>query len=521
MRISHLLTSVGLMAMMASSVAAAELRIGVRAGGESMDPHLSAVGNNIAAIRNVYDALVSLDTELQPAPGLAESWEIIDDTTWHFKLREGVTFHDGSSFEAADVIHSLERIPVAAGSDGGLATYIQKIASFSAVDDMTVEIKTHAPAPTLLLDLSRLFILPSETALDTPAADFNNGGAAIGTGPFKVVSFTPKADLVLEPHADYWKGASEWEKVTFTEISNDSARVAALLSGGVDLINAVPPGDVPRIEQAGQDVYRSPSAVLMMLFMDFRDTTPMITAKDGSPLDTNPLLDLRVRQAISMAVNREAIASRIMEDNAVPANQFITEGFFGYNDELPELGYDPEAAKALLAEAGYPDGFAITVNCTADSQPADAAVCAALGPLLSQIGLQVTVTALPRAVFFPGQANFEYSLMMNGWGSQTGEGSYILSTAFHTRDAESGYGGFNHYHYSNPDVDAKIQAATTELDAEKRRELLEDAMAAAVGDLAAIPLVNLRATWAGNPEVVDFVTRIDQETLAINATPAQ
>src|SRR5690606_29532204 len=123
-----------------SSVAAAELRIGVRAGGESMDPHLSAVGNNIAAIRNVYDALVSLDTELQPAPGLAESWEIIDDTTWHFKLREGVTFHDGSSFEAADVIHSLERIPVAAGSDGGLATYIQKIASFSAVDDMTVEI---------------------------------------------------------------------------------------------------------------------------------------------------------------------------------------------------------------------------------------------------------------------------------------------------------------------------------------------------------------------------------------------
>lgn len=518
---AHLLLSLALATALSTPLLAAELRIGVRAGGESMDPHLSAVGNNIAAVRNVYDALVTLDETLQPAPGLAESWEVVDDTTWRFKLREGVTFHDGSTLDAADVLHSLERIPLAAGADGGLATYIQKIASSSAVDDMTVEIKTHAPAPTLLLDLSRLFIIPSEIALDTPATDFNAGTAAIGTGPFKLVSFTPKADLVLEPFADYWKGASNWDMVTFTEISNDSARVAALLSDGVDLINAVPPSDVPRIETSDYDVYRSPSAVLMMMFMDFRETTPNVTAKDGTPLPTNPLLDLKVRQAISMAVNREGLASRIMEDNAVPANQFITEGFFGYNDELPDLAYDPEAAKVLLAEAGYPDGFAITINCTADSQPADGAVCAALGPLLSQIGLQVTVTALPRAVFFPGQANFEYSLMMNGWGSQTGEGSYILSTAFHTRDADAGYGGFNHYHYSNPEIDTMIEAATTELDADKRRSLLEDAMAAAVGDLAAIPLVNLKATWAGKADVVNFTTRIDQETLAINATPVE
>jgi len=522
MRTSGLLLTASAVAMLAASASAQELRIGVRAGGESMDPHLSAVGSNIASVRNVYETLVMLDPQLQPYPGLAESWEIVDDTTWRFTLREGVVFHDGSTFGAEDVVHSIGRIPVAAGTDSGLNTYIQRIATVTAIDDRTIEITTPAPAPTLLLDLSRVFILPSELPFDTPAADFNAGTAAIGTGPFRMMSFRPREELVLEPFENYWGEGSGFERVTITEINNDSARVAALVSDRVDLIDAVPAGDVPRIENAGEyDIYRSPSAVLMIMFMDFRDQTPRVSANDGSPLPENPLQDLRVRQAISKAINREAIASRIMEDNAVPAKQFITEGFFGYADDLPPLDYDPAGARALLAEAGYPEGFRITVNCTSDSQPNDAALCAALGPMLSQIGLTVTVDALPRAVYFPGQATFEYSLMVNGWGSQTGEGSYILSTAFHTRDADAGYGGFNHYHYSNPEVDAIIEAATTELDADTRSGLLQQAMTAAVTDLAAIPIVNLRLTWAGRSDVLGFTPRVDQETQAIRAVPTQ
>ena len=257
------------------------------------------------------------------------------------------------------------------------------------------------------------------------------------------------------------------------------------------------------------------------MFMDFRDETPLVSANDGSRLPSNPLQDLRVRQALSMAVNREAIASRIMEGNAVPANQYITEGFFGYANDLPDLAYDPEAARALLAEAGFPDGFRISVNCTSDSQPMDAAVCTALGPMLTQIGLTVEVEAIPRAVFFPGQATFQYSLMMNGWGSQTGEGSYILSTAFHTRKEGSGFGGFNHYAYSNPEVDDIIELATNELDADTRRGLLEQAMTATVEDLAAIPLVNLQSTWAGRGDLFDFTPRIDQETLGMSIVAIQ
>lgn len=522
MRTSRFFLSVSACALLAGPLAAQDLTIGLRAAGESMDPHLSAVGSNIAAVRNVYETLVMLDPQLQTYEGLAESWEVVDDTTWRFHLREGVTFHDGTSFDAADVIASIERIPVASGADSGLNTYIQRIAEVTAIDDMTIEITTVAPSPGLLLDLTRIFILPSEMPADTPAADFNTGDAAIGTGPFRMVSFAPRTELVLEPYENYWGDVPQWDSVTITEINNDSSRVAALISGRVDLINAVPAGDLPRIASDDSlEIYRSPSTVLLIMFMDFRDETPLISANDGSPLPENPLQDLRVRQALSMAINREAIASRIMEDNAVPANQYITEGFFGYANDLPALEYNPERARELLAEAGYPEGFRITVNCTSDSQPMDAAVCAALGPMLTQIGLTVEVEAIPRAVFFPGQATFQYSLMMNGWGSQTGEGSYILSTAFHTREEGSGFGGFNHYHYSNPEVDEAIELATNELDAETRRGLLEQAMTAAVEDLAAIPLVNLRSTWAGRGGMFDFTPRIDQETLGISVVPVE
>ena len=521
MRTSGYILSVSVAALMATSALAEELRIGVRAGGESMDPHLSAVGTNVSSVRNVFGTLVMLDPQLQPYPGLAESWEIVDDLTWRFHLREGVLFHDGSSFDAADVVHSIERIPVAAGTDSGLMTHIQRIADVTVIDDHTIEITTVAPAPTLLMDLSRVFIIPAETPIDTPASAFNSGEAAIGTGPFRMVSFSPREQLVLEPFEDYWGEVSQFSRVVFNEINNDSARVAALVSDRVHLIDAVPAGDIPRIEGTGSHtIYRSPSAVLMIMFMDFREETPRVAANDGSPLPENPLRDLRVRQALSMAINREAIASRIMEGNAVPANQFITEGFFGFSDDLPPLEFDPAAARELLAEAGFPDGFRITVNCTSDSQPNDGALCAALGPMLTQIGLTVTVDALPRAVYFPGQATFEYSLMVNGWGSQTGEGSYILSTAFHTRDADAGFGGFNHYHYSNPEVDAIIAAATTEMDPDVRRGLLEQAMTAAVEEKAAIPIVNLRQAWAGRSDVVSFTPRVDQETQAINGRPA-
>lgn len=507
--------------LLAGTASAEELTIGVRSGAESMDPHFSAIGINVSAMKNVYETLTGRDNNLQLVPGLAESWEPISDTVWRFKLRPGVKFHDGSDLDAADVVHSINRIPQAAGPDGGLVTYTRRIVDAKAVDDLTVDLTTDTPAATLPLDLTRLFVIPSEVAIDTPVTDFNSGEAAIGTGPYKLTSWQAKGDMVIEPFADYWGEPAKWDKVTFSEISNDSARVAALLSDRVDMINYAPPTDVERIEREdGLEVFKGPSVYIFMLFPDYRDDTPNVRAKDGSALSENPLKDLKVRQALALGINREAISSRVMEGLATPASQIITKGFFGWNPDLPELEYDTDKAKALLAEAGYPDGFQVDLHCTSDRLPMDGDICAALGPMLARIGIDATVNATPRAVYFPAQSGREYSLMMNGWGSLTGEASYILSSMVHTKEEDGSFGVFNHFDYSNADIDALVEEALGTIDEAKRKELLEEAMKLTMEDLMAIPIVNLSAIWAGNSEKLTYQPRADEDTIAINAIPA-
>ncbi|MEM9475239.1 MAG: ABC transporter substrate-binding protein [Pseudomonadota bacterium] len=507
---------------LATAATAEELTIGVRSGAESMDPHFSAIGINVSAMKNVYDTLTARDNNLQLQPGLAESWEPVDDVTWRFNLRPGVTFHDGSTLDAADVVHSVNRIPLAAGPDGGLVTYTRRIVEATAIDDLTVEFKTDSPAATLPLDLTRLFVIPSEVALDTPVAEFNSGAAAIGTGPFKLESWEAKGDMVVVPNESYWGDAPAWDKVTFSEISNDSARTAALLSGRVDMVNYVPPTDVARVRsEGGLEVFSGPSVYIFMLFPDYSDNTPLVRAKDGGALDANPFQDLRVRQAISYAVNREAIASRVMEDLATPASQIITEGFFGWSPEAGELSYDLEQAQALLAEAGYPDGFQVDLHCTSDRLPMDGDICAALGPMLARIGIDATVNATPRAVYFPAQSGREYSLMMNGWGSLTGEASYILSSMVHTKKEDGAFGVFNHFSYSNEEIDKIVQTALGTIDADERKALLEQAMKLTMDDLMAIPIVNLSAIWAGNTEKLTYIPRADEDTIAVNAIPVE
>ncbi|MEM0909097.1 MAG: ABC transporter substrate-binding protein [Pseudomonadota bacterium] len=519
-RLTSSVAVAALMTAFAGSAIAEELTIGVRSGAESMDPHFSAIGINVSAMKNVYETLTARDNNLQLAPGLAESWEPVDELTWRFKLRPGVKFHDGSTLDAADVVHSIARIPEAAGPDGGLVTYVRRIVDAKAIDDLTVELTTDTPAATLPLDLTRLFVIPSEIPIDTPVSEFNSGAAAIGTAPYKLVSWEAKGDMVVEPFEDYWGEPGKWEKVTFSEISNDAARVAALLSDRVDMINYAPPTDVARIEREDDmGVFKGPSVYIFMLFPDYSDNTPRVTAKDGSALEENPFKDLKVRQAIALAVNRDAIASRVMEGLATPASQIITEGFFGWNPDLPELTYDLEGAKALLAEAGYPDGFNVDLHCTSDRLPMDGDICAALGPMLARIGIDATVNATPRAVYFPAQSGREYSLMMNGWGSLTGEASYILSSMVHTKEDDGNFGVFNHFSYSNPDIDALVQEALGTIDEAKRKALLEEAMALTMNDLMAIPIVNLSAIWAGNTEELDYLPRADEDTLAVNAIP--
>jgi peptide/nickel transport system substrate-binding protein len=517
-------TALTLSAAMAP-LAAQDLRIGVRAGPEALDPHFMAVGNHSAALRNVFDSLVRVDEKLQVIPGLATSWRTVDDLTWEFKLRQGVKFHDGRPFTAADVKFSVDRIRDAAGPDGGLVIYTRSVTSVEVVDDFTVRIHTNVPNAALPQDLTRLFIVSGGIAPTAKAAEFNSGAAAIGTGPFKYVSWTPRGDLVLERAPGYWDGDAPWAKVTLVEISNDAARVAGLLTNRVDFANYIPVSDIGRMKRERNiALFQGESIYTFLLYPDVREdmTAPAmrgVTDKAGQTLPQNPFRDIRVRQALSLAIDRKAIAASVFEGTAIPANQLMPDSMFGANPNPPVLPTDINRAKALLAEAGYPNGFRFPLFCTADRLPGDGATCTALGQLFARIGLEVQVNAQPRTVFIPARTRGEYPITMAGWGTLTGEAGYTLSSFVHSKEGAGGrYGAFNVTHYSNPDQDKLIQEAMRTLDTEKRRALFQQAQAAAVTEAAQIPIVTLPTVWAGRANLT-FTPRTDEETLAAMIRP--
>ena len=509
----------------AAPLEAQELRIGVRAGPEAIDPHFMALGNHAAALRNIFDSLVQVDEKLQIVPGLATGWNNIDDTTWEFTLRQGVKFHDGRPFTAADVKASIERVKEAAGPDGGLVIYTRSISGVEVVNDHLVRIRTNVPNAALPQDMTRLFIVSGGIAPGSKAAEFNSGAAAIGTGPFKFVSWTPRGDLVLERVPGYWGGDAAWSKVTLVEISNDAARVAGLLSGRVDFANYIPVSDIGRMKRERNiTLFQGESIYTFLLYPDVREdmSAPAmraITDKAGQPLPQNPFRDARVRQALSLAIDRQAIANSVFEGTAVPAYQLMPDGMFGADPKPPALPTDITRARALLAEAGYPNGFRFPLYCSSDRLPGDGATCTALGQLFARIGLEVQVNAQPRTIFFAARTRGDYPITMAGWGTLTGEAGYTLSSFVHTKEGPGGrYGAFNVSHYSNPEVDKTIAEAMGTMDNDKRRALFQQAQAAAVKDAGQIPIVTLPTVWAGK-NTLTFTPRTDEETLAVMIRP--
>ncbi|WP_232287751.1 ABC transporter substrate-binding protein [Verminephrobacter eiseniae] len=507
-------------AMMSALLAAAlapalaqELRIGVRAGPEAMDPHYLALGTQIAAIKNIYEALVFQDDKLQIQPGLATSWKVIDEHTWEFKLRPGVKFHDGSVLTAQDVKFSLERVPKAAGPDAGLVINTRNISKVDAVDDLTVRVITSMANPALPQDLARIMIVPASIGA-AKVADFNSGKAAIGTGPFKLISFKPRADLLLERFDQYWRGAADWKKVHFLEISNDAARLAALSSKRVDLINYLPYGDVAKLKNNRDfSVVQGDSIYIYLLYPDVREKSELITDKAGKPLPVNPLRDKRVREALSLAIDRKTIAGTVLEGMATPSNQLIVDGFFGALSKPPLLPTNIDRAKKLLTEAGYPNGFSLPLHCTSDRLPGDAATCSALGQMFAKIGIDTKINAISRTVFIPARKRGEYVLSLAGWGSLTGEAGYTLAAIARTNDKSKGFGASNVTNYSNDAADAAISVAMRMTNDDKRRLLFESAMKMVQDDYAIIPVVQLSSVWAARANTLSFKPRVDDETL--------
>ncbi len=501
------------------------LTIGVRGGPDSIDPHFTATGSHAEALKHVFDTLVWSGDGLELEPRLAESWKAVDPTTWEFKLRKGVKFHDGSDFTAEDVKFSIERIPVVSGPNP-TTIYTRRVKEVKIVDPHTVHVVTDGPAPILANDFIRLFIVSHKAAAgltkETANEAFNTGKAAVGTGPYKFVSWQPKGDLVLDRFDGYWGPKEPWARHVRREIANDAARVAQLKAGQLDLITRVPATDLAALRRDPKiNVQTIDTVYVFNIEFDMRDKAPTITAKDGTALDKNPLQDVRVREALDMAIDRKALAEIAMEGLGAPVNQMVTPSIFGFNKALGPRKYDPAAAKKLLADAGYPNGFKLQFSFTNDRLPGDRQVGTSIAQMWAAIGVDATPNAQPAAVFFPARTRAEYSVSMSGWGTLTGEAHYTLSSLAHSNDRDRKMGAFNVLGYKNPEMDKLLQDAANEMDEAKRRKQLEDANALVEKDRQRLPIVAVGSAWAMQKDKVTIKPRVDEDTMAMNIKPAK
>ena len=502
------------LSVLASPVSAAELRIALSTEPTSIDPHYHNLSPNNALATHIFGALIEQNETQQLQPGLAVSWKPINDTTWEFKLREGVKFHDGSPFTAEDVAFTIGRAGNVPDSPSSFGIYTKPIKEVKVIDPTTVHFVTETPYPLLPNDLSTVRIVSKKHGEGATTSDYNSGKAAIGAGPYKLVSFTPGQAIVLEANPNYWGDKPAFEKVTFRPITNDAARVAALLSGDVDLVDGVPTADIAQLKKnANVNVVNAVSNRIIYLHIDSdRDVTPNVTAKDGKEIK-NPFKDVRVRQAISMAINRQAIVDRVMEGIAIPAGQLLPNGFFGVSPNIQVPTYNPQGAKKLLEEAGYPNGFKVTIHGPNDRYINDAQIVQAVAQMLSRIGVEAAVDTMPRSTFFSRASKLEFSLLLVGWGSGTGEASSPLKSLLATFNRETGMGPSNRGRYSNKEFDETLAKALVTVDDSAREKLLQKATELAMADVGLIPLHYEVSTWATRKGLT-YIGRSDQGTLA-------
>ena len=509
----------------ASQVTAQELRIGLAAEPTAMDPHYHNLSPNNSLLNHIFERLVGQDDRQRLVPELAESWKAIDATTWEFKLRRNVRFHDGTPFTADDVLFSMERAPNVEGSPSSFGIYVRG-KTFSKVDDHTIHVKTAAPYPLMPNDLSTIYIISRKNGQGAKTPDYNSGKAAIGTGAFRFVEYTPGNRIVVQRNDQYWGQKPMWQRVTFRSIKSDPSRVAALLAGDVDFIDEVPATDMERLKKDPKvTIAQTVSNRIIYLHLDhYRDDSPFVRGKDGNPIK-NPLRDVRVRKAISMSIDRDAIVSRVMEGVAIKAGQLLPDGFFGVSPKLKPVAYDPAGAKKLLAEAGVPNGFRMTIHSPNDRYPNDAKIAEAVGQMLSRNGIDTQVVTMTQGVFFRDASTGapdkgpKFSFILVGWGSGTGEASSPLKSLLATFDREKGMGASNRGRYSNPQVDKLINDALATVDDAKRAELLARATEVAIEDVGIIPLHYQVNTWAMR-KGFGYKPRTDEYTLATGVTKA-
>lgn len=504
------------------ALAQRNLTIGIGGSPTSLDPHFYNASPNISLTMHLFDRLVEQDPQARIQPALAESWRAVSDTVWEFKLRAGVKWHDGRDFTADDVVFTVGRVPNVANSPGSFAGFVRSIQRMEVVDPLTIRFHTAAPHPLLPTELASIQIISRHAGDGAATEDYNSGRAAIGTGPYRLGSYRSGDRTEFTRNDNYWRGAEPWARVSYRFMANDASRTAALLAGDVDVIDQVPSNDLARL-RADQRVSISEIQGVRLIYMvpDYsRTENPvLVTDNDGRPLPRNPFQDARVRRALSIAIDRQALADRVMEGTAKPNGQWLPPGSYSYNPAVAIPPLDPAGARRLLTEAGYPNGFRMTLTTPNDRYPNDSRISQAVAQMWSRIGVRTEVNALPWSAYASRAARQEFNMRLVGWGSVTGEASYMLVNIFGTYNREARIGASNSSRHSNPALDALTARATSTLDDAAREKLLQEAVAMVDRETAMIPLLQLVNFWATRRGIT-YEPRMDERTVAMGARPA-
>ena len=493
------------LALAAGLAQAVTLRVANQGDVQSMDPHSLNESLQLSFMGSVYESLVGRGKDMSVVPLLATKWTQTSPTIWRFELRKGVKFHDGTAFTADDVIFSFKR---AADPGSDMRGYVAPIKEVRKVSELVVDIETVSPFP-ILPDTLTVFAIMSKTWCEQNKAErpvdrrkgVENTASfkANGTGPFRLKERQPSVRTVIVRNFNYWdKVESNLDEIVFTPIGNDATRVAALLSGETDVMEPVPLQDVDRVKATpGYTVAQGPELRTIFLGMDQKRDELQFSSVKGK----NPFKDRKVRQAFYQAIDIEAIKTRVMRGAATPTALMMGPGVRGFQADMNKrLPYDVEASKKLLAEAGYPNGFEVGMNCPNDRYVNDAAICQAVAANLARAGVKVNLQTETKVSYFPKILRRDTSFYLLGWTPSTGDAHDPLAALMAT-PTDKGQGQFNLGSYSNPKLDELTLKVQSETDDKKRMEYIREAYKIHQDDIGHIPLHQQALAWAYNSRV--------------------
>lgn len=496
------------------------LVIGFEGDAATLDPHGRNETTTTTMQRHVYENLVGFDENLKIVPELAESWKLIDDNTWEFKLRKGVKFHNGEPLNAEAVKYSLERCKTHPKSQ--YKHMVPPYKEIKVMDDHTVRFVTQSPQPEALIMLENISIMPPKWTQEWDKKDYSYlTRNMVGTGPYKFVEWVRDDHMTLKANKEWWGGKVDFEEVILRPIPESATRVAALLSGEIDASWGVSIPDIPRVEK-NKDTYvsrcMSQRAIYVMFDISSEKGGPTPKGNPGIPEGKpNPYKDIRVRKAIAHAINADDLIKYVMDGSAYPAAQIISTYAFDTHKGLKRPKYDPALAKKLLTEAGYANGFETNFDTPNDRYINDQQVAEAIAAQLAKIGIRLKVIATPKAVFFPKMDRYESPFFLVGWGTLSWQGT--MNSFFRVKRGT--YGRNNRGRFSDPELEKKMDISNSIMDEAKRQKLRNEIAEKIYSTYYVIPLYYQENVFGFTNRIKDGKARVDERLFAFKLKRAK